>query len=455
MRVAIVESWGTSLSWWLRLVAEGCDVRVWSDTSDGPNGDVGKNLVPKETSYERLIQWAKESPEDTVVLFCESHYGEKADVLRKDGLYVVGGGAFADKLEDDRKFGQDVATACGMHIPKFEAFTSLSDAIDAWKGNREGGVFKSDDYLESDATQVCTTGDQLVEYMKHLRERYRDRVKFIIQELVGGRESVDLDLARYWDGEEFVGPCELTFEHKRFLNDDLGPSTGCALNAVWFTDDYSFAEEVNFDSLADIYRRYGASPGVYAYNFRLSDDDGNAYYLETTPRVGYDSEMTAALLWDSLSELIWRLATRQGGTQVSSDLASGGRLSVSPYPHETVDAKDEHSAKGIPLPRGLGDLYSIPFVAYQVANNAGEGLYVASPEGIVGLACAVGDNLEAMGDDVNEFIHGLHETVSKLQARTDGVAILQADGAKLEALGVEVHPALAKGEAGDENAKRA
>jgi phosphoribosylamine-glycine ligase len=439
MRVACVDSWGTSTSWWLRLQAEGADVRVWTDISDSPNGDVGKNLVPKESSYDRLIQWAKESPKDTVVLFCESHYGEKADALRKDGLYVVGGGTFADKLEDDRKFGQDVAAAVGMYIPRFESFTSISDAIEHYKGSREGGVFKSDDYLESDATQVCATGDQLVEYLKHLRERYRDRVKFIVQELVGGKESVDLDLARYWDGEEFVGPCELTFEHKRFLNEDLGPSTGCALNAVWFNDDCEFAREVNFDGLAEIYRQHDASPGIYAYNFRVSDDDGNAYYLETTPRVGYDSEMTAALLWDSLSDLIWRLATRQGGTQVSSDLAYGVRLSVSPYPHETVDAKDEHSAKGIPLPDDLGDGYAPPFVAYQIADDPGQGLYVASPEGIVGLACAVGNNLAAMGESVNDFIHDLHKTVSKLQARTDGAAVIKADAAKLEALGIDVH----------------
>lgn len=446
MRVAVVDSWGTATSWWLRLQAEGCDVRAYVDTTDGGhNGKVGDGLVTKEGSYERLVSWAKEAPEDTVVLFCQSKYGDKADALRKDGLYVVGGGAFADKLEDDRMFGQDIAAAVGMNIPKFKAFTSISDAISFYSGEREGGVFKSDDYLESDATQVCATSEQLVEYLRHLRERFRDRVKFIVQDLIGGKESVDFDLARWWNGEEFVGPYELTMEKKRFLAEDFGPSTGCALNCGWWVEDPEFAHEVHFEKLAEIYRAMMAPPGIYAYNFRLSDDDGRPYYLETTPRLGYDSEPTGSLLLDSLSDFLWCVATREGGTQVSSDLAFSVRLSVPPYPHETVESQDELSAKGIPLPGDLGSMYEPPFLAYQVALEEGEGLYVASPEGVVGLAAAVGDDLGKMGERVMEFAHDLHKDVSKLQVRPDAVKVLRDDARKIEAFGFEVHPAILKG----------
>ena len=445
MRVAMIDAWGCALSWAVRLQAEGADVRLYAETTETPNGEVGKNLVAKEASYERLVAWAKEAPEETLVLFCQSKYGEKADALRKDGLYVVGGGAFADKLEDDRQFGQDVAAACGMNIPAFKAFTSVSDAISFYSGSREGGVFKSDDYLESDATQVCTSGEQLVEYLKHLRERYRDRLKFIVQELIGGRESVDFDINRWWNGQEFVGPYGLTMEKKRFLAGDFGPSTGCAVNCLWFEEAPAFADDVHFDRLAEIYRQYDAPPGIYAYNFRVSDDDGKIYYLETTPRLGFDSEPTAALLVDDLSAFLWCVGTGQGGTRISHDLAYAVRLSAPPYPHETVDKDDEHSAMGIPLPHDLGDLFLPPFVAYQVALEPGEGLYVASPEGIIGLAAAVGDDLEAMGEDVLDFAGDVHKSVSKLQLRTDGVKVLQDDARKLEALGIDVHPAILKG----------
>ena len=446
MRVAVVDSWGTSLSWWLRLYAEGCDVLVYTDASEGgANGKVGDGLVPKTLSYDELVSWAKESPEDTVVLFCQSKYGKKADALRRDGLKVIGGGEFADKLEDDRQFGLDVALAAGMVAPQFRAFTSLSDAIAVYGREKTGGVFKSDDYLESDATQVCTTSEQLVEYLRHLRERFRDKVKFIVQELVGGDGAVDFDINRWWNGEEFMGPYGLTMEKKRFLAEDLGPSTGCALNCMWWEQEPEFAADVNFEALADVYRSHEAPAGIYAYNFRLDDTDGQAYYLETTPRLGYDSEPTAALLVDSLSEFLWAVATGEGGTEISSDLAYSVRLSAPPYPHETVDGTDELSAKGIPLPNDLGNLWSPPFIGYQVAMEPGEGLYVASPEGIIGLAAAVGDDLGAMGEQVSEFVHGLHKDVSKLQARLDGVEVLRSDARKIEAFGFKVNPAILKG----------
>lgn len=447
MRVAIVDAWGCGTSWWLRLQGEGCDVAVWTDTSECPNGKVGENLVPKQGSYERLVAWAKEVPEETVVLFCQSKYGEKADALRKDGLYVVGGGSFGDLLEDDRSYGFDVAQAAGCEIPGYVEFKTLSDGISHFQRVQTGGVFKTDDYLEADATQVCTTSEQLVEYMKHLRDRYRDRVAFMVQELIGGEDSCDFDINRWWNGREFVGPYGLTLERKRFLNDELGPSTGCALNAMWWDEEPQFARDVHFEKFGPIFASMDAPPGIYAANFRVSDDDGKPYFLEWTPRLGYDSEPTAALLVESLSSFLWNVATGQGGTTISRELAYSVRLTAPPYPHETVDAHDEHTAQGIPLPHWLddGDLYSPPFLAYQVALEKGEGLYLASPEGIIGCAAAVGGDIETMNEMVLEFIDELHADVSKLQARTDGARVLQEHAQKLDALGVDVHPALLKG----------
>lgn len=442
MRVAVADAWGCSLSWSLRLQAEGCDVLLYADTSECPNGKVGDGLVPKTNSYDEWVEWAKVSRE-TIVLFAQSKYGEKADALRASGLYVVGGGAFADELEDDRKFGFDVAEAAGMTVPPFKAFTSLSAAIDAYRGETKGGVFKSDDYLESDATQVCKNGEDLVAYLTNLRERYHDRVKCIVQDLVGGRESADFDIMRWFDGNEFLAPFELTMEKKRFLNSELGPSTGCALNAVWFEMEPAFAGEIDWERLAEIFRNDNAPPGPYAINTRISDEDGKVYFLEWTPRLGYDSETTAALLYGSLSEFLWRVGTGQGGTEISDALAFSARVTVPPYPFEAVEG-GKSSAVGLAIPDEIGNLYAPPFCAYQIAAD-GKEYEVASPEGIVGIACAVGDNLETMADEVTEFVKDIHGSLSKLQARTDGADAIRKDAEKLVALGIDVHPGILKG----------
>jgi phosphoribosylamine-glycine ligase len=443
MRVACVDSWGMATSWWLRLQAEGCDVRVYMKSEDCNVGATGDGLVRKEPSYDRLVSWAKESPEDTVVLFCQSLYGDKADELRRAGLKVVGGGSFADKLEKDREFGQNVAERIGFAIPEFQSFKTLSDAIDGCRNRPDGGVFKTNTYIEADATQVKKTGEELVSYIKNLRERYHDRVSCIIQELIGGKRSVDLDVTRWWDGNEFVGPHEIALEKKRFLNDDFGPSTGCALNAVWFQEDNPLEEDLDYARLAELLRDHEAPAAPYSVNFRISDEDGKPYFLEWTPRMGYDCCTTVALLYDSLSEMLWRVATGQGGTGVSDDLSYSVRLSVPPYPFEYPPTDGKHTPDGLLL-GDLGDGYSPPFIAGQVRSER-EGEYrVAGHDGIIGCAVAIGDDLETMADGVRMFCDDLHDSVSKLQCRSDGAAVIQEDARKLEALGIDTHPAILK-----------
>jgi hypothetical protein len=48
------------------------------------------------------------------------------------------------------------------------------------------------------------------------------------------------------------------------------------------------------------------------------------------------------------------------------------------------------------------------------------------------------------------FVDDLHDSVSKLQCRTDGASVIRADAKKLNALGVDVHPAILRGAAAKE-----
>lgn len=446
MRFAVVDSWGIGTSWPARLKAEGSDVLVYVANKD-PIRHVGDGLYEKEFSYDRFVAWAKEAPGETVVLFMQKGSGDQADELRRAGLRVVGAGAFADKLEQDRLFGQSVAESIGIEIPKFRAYSRITDAIDDWRrAHDEGGVFKADRDIEADSTQLCCDPEQMVRYLSFIRERHGDRMKFMIQQLIDADGSVDFDVNRWWNGQEFVGPWGFTMEKKRFLNDDLGPSTGASITAFWWQEEHDFPDELNFEALADLFRSYEAPPCVYAINCRVDGNDGKPKFLEFTSRLGFDSEMTSALLIENLSEFLWFVAGGEGSTTISNDLAYTVRMTVPPYPNEHVERYPEgqKSAEGIFVPYS-GNVYSPPFVGYELRTNEDGGYDVASVEGYVGLAAAVGTNLTEMGEEVLEFAHDLHKSVSKLQLRTDGVKVIQDDARKLEALGYEVHPAILEG----------
>ena len=154
--------------------------------------------------------------------------------------------------------------------------------------------------------------------------------------------------------------------------------------------------------------------------------------------------MTGQRLIGSLSDFLWCVATGQGSTQISSELAYSVRLSIPPYPYEHAHWTDEYSCEGVPV-NGVDGLWDGSFIAYQVREKQhGEGYEMGSSEGIVGLALAVGDDIHALNDECVEYGKMLHTKIPGLQLRTDGAEQVAEDAKNLQALGYAPHPGLVK-----------
>lgn len=422
MRIDIASGFACGLAWWQRLVAEGHSVRVWIEPSS--HRTIGDGIVPKATRAEIEASTAD------VILFDSSGMGEMADALRKRGRLVVGGGSFCDRLEKDRGFGQRIAEEAGARLPLFEEFPSFDAALGR---SRElvgvGTFFKSDRYLDGDATHGADDGAEMAEYLEGLCRRYGAHGKCILQEKV---EGVPLSTARWWNGRDWVGPFEGTYENKKFMNDDVGPATGCSFNAVWFYGGTPrIAEQLGWDRLAVAFRSYDAPPGIYDIN-AIVTEDGDAYFLEWTPRLGYDSEMTALALMPDLGGWLHAVAAGHDIGEWSDDFALSVRLSVPPYPWEHAKKTDKGSADGIGL-----SMLPAGFVPYCVRQGP-DTMEMAGPEGIVGLVCAVGDDLSEMGEAVLEEAKAIRVQGSSLCYRTDAVADIAKAADRLIEAGYEV-----------------
>jgi hypothetical protein len=417
-----------------RLLDEGHEVLVWHDWDD--NNWIGRGIFPIESSWEGLLEWASQEPE-SIVLFDASGMGKKADEARDRGLLVVGGGTFCDRLETDRAFGSEVAAEAGAMIPQHEAFASLSEVKERAKSIGAPVYFKTDTFVEQDATQGCDDGAELLSYMDELRERgVPDKTKCMLQEKIDGTA---ISTGRWWNGNAWAGPYCWDLERKALLNGDKGPSTGCAFNAVWFTPESSVAEGLGWEALALSFRREEAPPGWYDIN-SVIDEDGTPWFLEWTPRLGYDSEPTGFRLVDHLGSLLWAVATGQGWATISDEIAYSFRLYVPPYPWESVKRSDKKTCIGTHID-GADGLWDKHFIPYQV-EIADDGIMkVASPEGCVGLSLAVGKKLSALGKETLEYADD-DLSVAGLGYRTDGHEKVKQDAAKLKESGVKVHPGL-------------
>ena len=445
MRFAFYDVYGGALSFVARVLDEGHDALLYQDPGKPPRDDlihIGDGLVPKEQDYESWLTWAKQP--DTIAVFCGNsedcdHTAVRADALREAGIPTIGGGKFALTLEHNRLFGTEIAERAGALIPPYEEFESLSECRKWAQSLGDTEVyFKSDKFIDSDATYGAKNGEDLASFLEHLRTKTPDRTKCIVQQKIDG---VPFSTAQWWNGKTFIGPIEHTIEHKKFMNGDIGPATGCSLNVVWFTQESTVADNLGWRNLEPIFREHNAPPGLYDIN-AIIDKKGDAYFLEWTPRFGYDSELTSFRLFSSLADVFVAAALGSGTADVSPDLAYSVRLGVPPYPYAHLRWVDKHTPIGTPVGEVDG-LWDGSFIAGGLMESDG-GLVVADPGGMVGLAFAQGNDIEKLHEEAMEFAKGVR--CQGLMYRTDGAKVLAEDAKNLDDSGVNVHPGLLKKE---------
>jgi phosphoribosylamine-glycine ligase len=318
--------------------------------------------------------------------------------------------------------------AIGILAPESKAFSTIGAAKQFALTSDKAWVFKSNKYLDASATYMAKDAEDMVRYLEYIGHRHGDNISNILQEKLDG---FALSTARWWNGRAFVGPYMSTVEHKKFLNDDKGPATGCQFNCVWFYQDEfpKLARELQWDKLDDVFRKYEAAPGLYDINALLNEHDGKPYFLESTPRLGYDSETTSQKGISNLGELLYNLATGGAVDHLFNRKLyfDSVKLSISPYPYEAhVDQMPiEKTCIDTPV-WGTDGLWSKHFVAYGLRLDKKMGLVSADPSGWIGLSSAAGKDPTKPFAECYDFIDN-ELRVPNLQYRTDAAERVDED----------------------------
>src|SRR3989344_6482286 len=95
----------SDIAW--KVLKEGHQVKYFIEYP--PNKDIADGFVPKSQNWKDDIDWA-----DVIVFDDVSGQGKKAEQLRKQGKFVVGGTAYTDELEGVRSFGQEELKKAGV-----------------------------------------------------------------------------------------------------------------------------------------------------------------------------------------------------------------------------------------------------------------------------------------------------------------------------------------------------
>lgn len=332
-------------SLYLRLAADGHEVKVYVGEAEAQGTLAG--LVPRTADWKAELGWIRAAGQDGVIVFeaVSEGFGALQDSLRADGLQVVGGSAFGDRLENDRAYAQQVLAEHGLQTARVREFTdaAAADAFVAANPGRYVLKFSGSDHASGHnyVGQLPDGRDVRAMLGARLRAHAGAPTSFILMDHV---EGVEMGVGAYFDGRNFLTPACLDWEHKRFFAGDLGELTGEMGTVATFDRSEKFFE-FTLARIAPLLREHGH---VGYVNLNTIVNEEGVWPLEFTCRFGYPGfavlDPLQATPW---ADLLRMMATRSGrGFSALPGFSVGIVLTTPPFPYSR---KDVDEPVGLPI----------------------------------------------------------------------------------------------------------
>jgi phosphoribosylamine--glycine ligase len=283
-------------SLYLRLLAEGHEVRVTISEPLAQGTMAG--LVPRAADWEQELDWVRGDARG-IILFEAVGFGELQGRLRRDGFNVIGGSDLGDRLENDRAYAFDVLANAGLTIAPVREFSRADDAIAELEDRPRRCVLKLCDSAGSTFVGSFADGSDVAALLQV--QPPPDGARFILMDHV---EGVETGVGAYFNGEHFLRPACLDWEHKRFFAGDMGELTGEMGTVATFTGSNRLFEA----ALMPLEKLFADVGHVGWVNLNTIINEEGVWPLEFTCRFGYPGfavlEPLQAIGWSALFDLL-------------------------------------------------------------------------------------------------------------------------------------------------------
>lgn len=405
MKILLLDAERTGLPFAMRSAAAGHDVRHWlpPEKGSGEHCRVGDGIVTKVLDWRPSMKWA-----DLILLTDNTKYTSELRPFFTQGFPILGTTEEAAELELDRVVGQKVMSAAGMEILPYKEFSSYDDAA-AWV-KKQNKPFVSKPWggaSDKNLSYVPSTAADLIErLMRWKKEKLKG--KFILQEKID--DGFEMGVGAWFGPGGFSHAIEENWEHKKLMNDDLGPTTGEMGTIMRYVSGSKLFREV-LEPLEEelAARRFVGSVDINC----MVDKHGTPWPLEFTCRLGWPAfNLNMAMHLGDPAEWMVDLLEGRDTLRVRKGVCCGVVMAMGDFPW---DRDPPGRNDGWPI-RGL-DEATLPYTYLTMARRGRA--WVDAPDGpkeeegivtagsYVCVVCNHGDTVEA----AREATYGVVEKI--------------------------------------------
>ncbi len=321
-----VSRWGESLDIVNTVKSEGHDVKFYIE--DKASREIGYGFVKKVTDWKKYTDWAD------IIVFDYTGYGKEATQLRNAGKLVFGGTEYTDNLELDRNFGQAELQKHKIKVIPSKEFSTFKDAIHYIEQNPNLYVLKpcgeTQELKQLLFVGSDETGLDVIRILKAYEKSWgNDFGNFQLQRKVKG---VEISVAAFFNGEDFIYPINITFEHKKLFPKELGVSTGEMGTSMFWTN-HSPIFEATLLKFKDTLAKHHFIGHI---DINCIVNGNGIYPLEFTSRFGYPQIfIQRAGINEPIGELLIKIASKENfRMNTKKGFQVGAFIVVPPFPYE-------------------------------------------------------------------------------------------------------------------------
>lgn len=320
-----LESLSGDLAW--KIKNEGHEVKAYIKAER--DQDVYDGFLDKVDDWQKYKDWAD------VIVFDDVDFGSFSDALRKEGKLIIGGSKYTDKLEEDREFGQNEMKQAGLSVLPHWDFSDFDSAIEFIKSNPSHYVFKPSGNVASGQKGILFLGQEedgkdLIEILEQNKKTWAKKIKkFQLQKMAVG---VEVAVGAFFNGQDFIFPVNINFEHKKLFPGDIGPYTG-EMGTLMY---WSPQNELFRNTLLKIKPKLMESGYSGYIDINCIANAKGIYPLEFTCRFGYPTisiQMEGVI--SEWGEFLYKLAKKEPlELKTKKGFQVGVIVVVPPWPYE-------------------------------------------------------------------------------------------------------------------------